>query len=72
MLNGQLEMSFEGAGPQAPFHRATSRVSRAQWWFRRMRQVVEHAIDWEPAPVPPPEQIWFADRHGRMLASTER
>jgi hypothetical protein len=24
-----------------------------------MRQVVERAIDWEPAPVPRPEQIWF-------------
>jgi hypothetical protein len=59
MYNGQLEMSFaNGRGCQTIGGRQR-RLSRAQWWFQRMRQVVERAIDWTPAPLPPPEQIWL-------------
>jgi hypothetical protein len=36
-------------------------MSRAMWWFERMREVVDQAIDWSPAPPPPPEQILFPD-----------
>jgi hypothetical protein len=28
-----------------------------------MRQIVDHACDWQPAGVPRPEQIWFANAH---------
>jgi len=39
----------------------TRRLSRAQWWFAQMRRVVDHALDWQPSPPAPPEQIWLAD-----------
>ena len=26
------------------------RQQQARWWFSQMRQVVEHALEWEPAP----------------------
>ena len=32
------------------------RVSRARWWFSHMREIVEHAVDRQPAPPPPPVQ----------------
>jgi len=66
MYNGQLEMSFgNGRGCQT-INRRQRRLSRAQWWFQRMRQVVERATDWSPAPDPPPEQIWFPGAHRQV------
>ena len=53
----QLEMAFSGApGCRTQVQR---RLTRAQWWFHRMRKLVDHAVDWRPAPPPRPEQIWF-------------
>jgi hypothetical protein len=55
----QLELAF------APGSLATSteghRTGRqlATWWFRRMREVVDRAVDWKPAQRPRPEQIWL-------------
>jgi hypothetical protein len=67
MLNRQIEMAFEqteffASAPQRRQH-------RARWWFRRMRQIVDLAIDWEPTPRPRPVQIWFPaaeTRRGRF------
>ena len=59
MYNGQLEMSFANGRGCQTIDRRQKRLNRAQWWFQRMRQVVEYATDWAPAPIPPPEQIWF-------------
>jgi hypothetical protein len=58
MFDGQIEMSF-GNGNRR-INRRRRRLSRAQWWFQRMRQVVDRAIDWQPVPPPRPEQIWLA------------
>ncbi|HWX22350.1 MAG TPA: hypothetical protein VN578_20815 [Candidatus Binatia bacterium] len=45
LLNGQLELSLKA--PVAS--RSTiRRSSRAQWWFRHMREVVDHAINHPP------------------------
>ncbi len=63
MVNGQLEMNLgsgRGCHNGARHHR---RQGRAHWWFERMRQVVDRAIDWEPAPPPRPEQIWVPNAH---------
>ena len=59
MFDAQLEMSF-GTLP-APVGKTQRRASRAQWWFARMRQVVDRAMDWQPAPPARPEQIWFPE-----------
>jgi hypothetical protein len=57
MLDGQMQLSFVNAGGCATRHQR--RLSRAQWWFERMRQAVDRARDWQPAPPPRPEQIWL-------------
>jgi hypothetical protein len=57
MFNGQMEMSFgRGAKTTSDRHH---RHNRAEWWFRRMRQIVDLASDWQPAPPPRPVQIWL-------------
>ncbi len=42
------------------------RSSRADWWFRQMRQVVDRAFDWQPAPRFRPEQIWLPETARRF------
>lgn len=57
MTNAQLELSFETRCARlvpSPAHSPAFR--NAQWWFRRMRQIVDCALDWEPAPAPRPVQ----------------
>jgi hypothetical protein len=56
MFNGQMEMSFAQVGRA---NSSRSRQSRARWWFTRMRQIVDRATVWNPAPPPRPIQIWF-------------
>ena len=65
MFNGQLEMSFDQTVQFGA--RRQRRLSRAQWWFQRMRQIVERATDWHPCPPPRPEQIWFPAPAGRPV-----
>ena len=61
MINQQLELVFEGVRGRRAINPRENRRSRAQWWFRRMRWVVDRAWDWQPAPPPRPEQIWFPE-----------
>jgi len=60
MINGQLELGFECGQQRPPAAKHARRQGRAHWWFERMRQVVDRAFDWQPAPLPRPEQTWFA------------
>ena len=58
MTNAQLELSFENRLARlAPSATPNRTVRHAQWWFRRMRQIVDSALDWQPTPPPRPEQI---------------
>jgi len=57
MFDAQLEMSFESGA--ICLSRPQRRLGRAQWWFQRMRQVVDRAMDWRPVPSARPEQMWF-------------
>jgi hypothetical protein len=41
--------------------RRQRKAERARWWFERMRRAVDCALDWQPKPQPPPEQIWFPE-----------
>jgi hypothetical protein len=59
MFDAQLEMSF-GTMP-ATVGKTQPRANRAQWWFARMRQVVDRAMDWQPIPPARPEQIWLPE-----------
>jgi hypothetical protein len=68
MFDGQLELSLTEVRSYGRLEGRHSRAHRAHWWFERMRQVVERAIDWEPAPVPRPEQIWFPTANRQVAA----
>jgi len=61
MYDGQMEMSFAGARGRASVRQR--RLSRAQWWFQRMRKVVDEALDFQPVPAPRPQQTWFPGAH---------
>ena len=69
MFDGQMEMSF-GRSNQFGSHRQRKQ-SRAQWWFQRMRQIVDRATDWQSAPPPRPVQIWFPVAEGRFNTKVE-
>ncbi len=48
MFNGQLEMSFGDNGRGISGARRQRQLNRARWWFQCMRQVVDHATEWQP------------------------
>ena len=62
MTNAQLELGFGAlrARPIAGHATRRSSIRNPQWWFDRMRQIVDRALDWQPAPPPRPEQISFS------------
>ena len=57
--NEQLELGFNGIKLLAHGAPRQGRVARAAWWFARMRDVVEQAMDWNTVGEPRPEQIWI-------------
>lgn len=66
MTTQQMELGLENPrGGRSPNPRPR-RMGRANWWFDRMRQIVDRAMDWQPAPPPRPEQIWFAGAHRQV------
>ena len=61
MMNEQMELGL-GKGRVCPsVNRRQRRLSRANWWFERMRRVVDEVFDWQPVPPPRPEQTWFPE-----------
>jgi hypothetical protein len=64
MFDGQMEMSFGQSNRGGSLRQP--KQNRAQWWFRRMRQIVDRATDWQSAPPPRPVQIWFAATENRI------
>jgi len=57
--NEQLELGFNGTQTRIFGRRREQRMARAQWWFAKMREAVENAMDWQNAGQPRPEQIWM-------------
>ena len=57
--NEQLELGFNGTQTRIPGRRRETRVARAQWWFARMREAVENAMDWQNEAPAHAEQIWM-------------
>jgi hypothetical protein len=61
LLNGsQLELGLAIGKNCRTVESSRRGAGRASWWFERMRQLVDRATDWEPAPPPRPEQISFS------------
>lgn len=55
-----MELGFQAI--PLPVAAPRGRTRRAAWWFQRMREVVDAAFDWAPAPARRPEQTWLAYR----------
>ena len=71
MIDRQMELGFGSANACHVGPRHERRLSRANWWFERMRRVVEEAIDWKPVPAPRPEQIWLPDSNLQGLPNVK-
>jgi hypothetical protein len=56
--NDQLELTLNHKSTCPSVARRQRRLSRAAFWFDRMRQVVDDAVDYHPAPTSRSEQIW--------------
>jgi hypothetical protein len=59
--NEQMELEMGKAQTCRSVKRPQRRLSRANWWFQQMREVVDRAVDWQPAPPARPEQIYFPE-----------
>jgi hypothetical protein len=57
--NEQLELGFNGQSSKINTARREGRIARANWWFTKMREAVENAMDWQAANESRPEQIWM-------------
>ena len=66
----QLELTLPNRNRE---HGANRRQhgNRAQWWFNRMREVVDAALEWQPAPAGRPEQLHFAGAHRLPLSESQ-
>ena len=53
---GQLELGLNGVKRTTRIARRENRMARAAWWFGKMREVVNDAMDWPDAGQPRPEQ----------------
>jgi hypothetical protein len=54
----QLELGL--SAPRAPrLARREQRLTRAAWWFNKMRAAVNGAMDWPPTNSPRPEQTFL-------------
>lgn len=60
MNTKQLEMTFETSRRLRRQPRSQDRRRRAEWWFARMRLVVDRALDWSATPVARPEQTYLS------------
>jgi hypothetical protein len=54
-----MERSFKETVELRSMNHRARRLNRAKWWFRRMRGIVDRAIDWQPMPQGRPEQVYF-------------
>ena len=56
--NEQLELGFNATQSRI-YGRPRTRVTRAQWWFAKMREAVANAVSWQNEAGARPEQIWM-------------
>jgi len=57
--NGQLELGLNGVRHATRIARRENRMARAAWWFGRMREAVNGAMDWSTTNPPRPEQTFL-------------
>jgi hypothetical protein len=69
MIDGQMELGLASTRGCHPVSRRQRHLSRARWWFERMRRVVDRAVDWPPAPPARPEQTWLTEASRQEAAA---
>jgi hypothetical protein len=57
--NDQLELGLPNQTVCPSVARRQRRLTRASLWFNRMRQVVDEAVDYPPAPMPRNHPQWI-------------
>jgi hypothetical protein len=58
----QMELGLAGRrarGKIAALNHRQRRAQRANWWFKQMRRVVDHARDWQSSPPARHEQVYL-------------
>ena len=60
MISDQMEFGLSARGNRRRAQRGQERRQRAQWWFNRMRQVVDTTLEWAPTPPARHEQVYMA------------
>jgi hypothetical protein len=58
----QMELTLTGKTARYGRQARQNRRRRAQWWFARMRDVVNHAMEWRPTPPARHEQVYMSLR----------
>ncbi len=70
MIDAQMELSLETKQLRAARARGSKVAPNTRrWWFDRMREIVDRARDWQPAPPPRPEQVTFGSLYRQASAS---
>ena len=72
MIDGQMELSLVNARGCRPLSRRQRHLSRAQWWFERMRQAVDRAVEWDPAAPARAQQALLPGPSPQGAAAEER
>jgi hypothetical protein len=60
MMFDQMELGLAARNSRGRRQRGAERRQRAQWWFARMRNVVDATLEWRPAPRARPEQVFMS------------
>ena len=58
-MKNQLEITFDSSKEYRPVCRSQARRQIAQFWFSKMRRVVDCAFDWKSAAQAPAIQTYF-------------
>ena len=66
--NNQLELGFNGTQCRIHGRKRESRMARGQWWFNRMREVVNQAMDLDGGGRAHPEQVWMPGANRQFKA----
>ncbi|MGV3772965.1 MAG: hypothetical protein ACO1QB_08690 [Verrucomicrobiales bacterium] len=56
----QLELGFDGAVARSSAPITVHKKAQANWWFGKMRQIVDLAIGPKPEERPRPEQTYLS------------
>ncbi len=70
MTSAQMELSFENLRNRSVRASRRPAPNTRRWWFERMRQIVDCARDWQPAPAPRPEQTSFGPMYRQAAVAS--